>query len=464
MRVQFQNHSSLLIHYADKYLLTDPWYDQPAFGSWLPSLPPYLHPSYLAALGDKLTILISHGHDDHFDDRLLSIFNPDTKIVTAEFRAPSVLNRIKRLGFKNVVTVNEQEEQIDGLLISSFIVPELSHDDAVYLIRNDDGAVIHANDNWHEFTPEHKVLIKSRTDMYEKNSILLFSQTNSASGFPLAYRIFDQRQKEEILNKKLAEMLAGAIANSKHLGIDRFFSYAGFATIYVKNKTYEEQGVFPSASLLMKIIEKFKLSTDIDIPHFFPGDYIELPAGSIVSAFVSKYSPEDILTATDKFYNTYGNIDQCLSYKTQVKPIGIDSFESWLEYFLVEFDLFVRKRVNNQDQHHSSIIGKVFSIDVAMESGANVRKSVEFGTGPIKWKAKANKICYVQEAIIQCVLDGTELFESLYTGYNAEWERYPHEIYNRDIVSMIIMFSYVYKNRIAEQLVKKFTKRISVDS
>ena len=98
----FQNHSSLLIQHGDKYLLTDPWFIQPAFGSWLPTLPPYIHPAYIAALDERLTILVSHGHDDHFDDKLFEIFNKETKFVTANFKAPSVINRLRKLGFENM--------------------------------------------------------------------------------------------------------------------------------------------------------------------------------------------------------------------------------------------------------------------------------------------------------------------------------------------------------------------------
>ena len=101
IKILFQNHSSLLLQYNDRYLLTDPWYNKPAFGSWLPSFTPYIHPTYLASLGERLTILVSHGHDDHIDDRLLDIFDKKTKIVTADFKAPSVVNRLKKLGFEN---------------------------------------------------------------------------------------------------------------------------------------------------------------------------------------------------------------------------------------------------------------------------------------------------------------------------------------------------------------------------
>ena len=93
--VMFINHASLLIKKGDRYLLTDPWHQRVAFGSWLPTFAQYVHPTYLAALGSKLSILISHGHDDHCDDDLLRIFDKDVEIVTADFNAPSVLNRLK---------------------------------------------------------------------------------------------------------------------------------------------------------------------------------------------------------------------------------------------------------------------------------------------------------------------------------------------------------------------------------
>jgi L-ascorbate metabolism protein UlaG (beta-lactamase superfamily) len=182
--------------------LTDPWYNKPAFGSWLPSFAPYIHPTHLASLGERLTILVSHGHDDHLDGRLLGIFDKKTKIVTADFTAPSVVNRLNKLGFENTSTVFENESKINGLMISSYIAEYFSHDDATYLIRNDDGTVIHANDNWHEFESGHELLIKERVSCYSRNSVLLFNQTNSASGHPLNYRNFSDEKKFQFYVQK----------------------------------------------------------------------------------------------------------------------------------------------------------------------------------------------------------------------------------------------------------------------
>ena len=126
----------------------------------------------------------------------------NTKFISANFKSPSVIGRLKRLGFENITQVNENEKKIDGLLVSSYINPEVSNDDALYLIRNQDGAIIHANDNWNNFLKLHEKLIKERTKNYAKRSILLFSQTNSASGYPLNYRNLKFEEKQNILKEK----------------------------------------------------------------------------------------------------------------------------------------------------------------------------------------------------------------------------------------------------------------------
>ena len=80
MIVKAVNHASVLIQEGDNFILTDPWYEQPAFGSWLPVPPTSIHPVYLLALAKdnpKFKILISHGHDDHLDDEWLSLFPKD---------------------------------------------------------------------------------------------------------------------------------------------------------------------------------------------------------------------------------------------------------------------------------------------------------------------------------------------------------------------------------------------------
>lgn len=453
MQVLFQNHSSLLIKNDENYVLLDPWYNQPAFGSWLPSVAPYIHPTYLASLKDKLTVLISHGHDDHFDDRLLSIFDKNTKIITAKFKSPSVINRLRRLGFNNVVSIGEDETEVNGLIYSSYIVESFSHDDAVYLIRNRDGAVIHANDNWHEFDSTHEKLMLNRTAQYEKKSILLFTQTNSASGYPLNYINFTKDEQDKLLREKVAKMVYGGISNAKKLGLDRVFSYAGYATPYVKGMGYETRSLFPTSKFLTSLLEEEGFKSEVKIEDLMPGDYIDLPSGNIVRAFVTGYNDIDIRQVTSDFYSVYGNINECISYKNV--EIESSSINNWLEDFLTELNDFSVRRVSGPDSHFDKLLGKSLTINVEHD-GEIISKSIEFGKGLISTNEKTNKQCFVSSSAMYQVLLGNSLFEDLYTGYNATWKRSPKNSYNRDIVMMIVMFSYVYKNRLAATYIDKY--------
>ena len=71
----------------------------------------------------------------------------------------------------------------------------------------------------------------------------MFSQTNSASGYPLNYRNFNDDEKKKILRSKVAKMVEGGLRNAEKLGLQRMFSNAGFATAYVKDKNYKEVGL-----------------------------------------------------------------------------------------------------------------------------------------------------------------------------------------------------------------------------
>lgn len=49
-KVTFLNHASVLIQDNKSFILTDPWYNKAAFGSWLPTPPNIYNPVYLLSL------------------------------------------------------------------------------------------------------------------------------------------------------------------------------------------------------------------------------------------------------------------------------------------------------------------------------------------------------------------------------------------------------------------------------
>ena len=449
--VAFNNHASLLIKHNGKFLLTDPWFQTPAFGSWLPTYPPAFHPTYLASLKENLAILVSHGHDDHLDDKLLDLFDKNTPIVTANFKSPSVKNRLKKIGFTNIIEVDDKGSSVPGgFFIKSYIDTDISHDDAVYTIATDDGFIIHANDNWHAFSDEKLASMSSDVSKYSPESVLLFSQTNSASGFPLNYTVFTEEEKQAILKSKVMQMVRGGLENARQLGLERFFSYAGYASVYVKSKPYKSQSLFPTGRFLNPLLapETLPSSSSPKVEDFYPGDYISLPSGIITRAFISgsDYTDTALVEKSDAFYTAYGVVNNCTSYSVPESVFDKDQ----AIWFLEKFNEFVSYRVETLDQSLKSIIGKTFSLVITDENSQS-EFFIEFGKGLITSEKNPTKRCIVDSVTFQHVLSGHALFEDLYTGYGAEWSRFPKDKYNRDIVLMIVMFSYVYKNRLRQQ-------------
>ena len=181
---------------------------------------------------------------------------------------------------------------------------------------------------------------------------------------------------------------------------------------------------------------------------------ISLPNGVITKAFISGYEDVKIKEVTNNFYEVYGNKKECISY--QKFEFSDSALEDWLEFFLIELDVFTQKRVSGPDSHYIDLVGKELSIEVTVSEQNKIFKTVKFGHGLVEWNEKANKVCYVGAPTIFSILKGESLFEDLYTGYNAEWSRNPTDVYNRDIVMMIVMFSYVYKNRLSSSAKERF--------
>ena len=454
--LMFVNHSSVLIRRSDRFLLTDPWHQKPAFGSWLPTMPQYVHPAYLASLGRRLTILISHGHDDHCDDDVLRIFDKDTEIVTADYTAPSVKNRLKKIGFNNIKAVDAAGSTIaNGFRVRSFINPARSLDDAIYTIDTLTGLVIHCNDNWFEFDPGTYDAIRSEIDRYRPRNVAFLSQTNSASGYPVTYRNFPEARKRQILTEKVAAMIRQGLSNAERLGLSTFCSYAGYASVFVKDKPeYLSIGLMPTPRFITEELltdqQSRTLLAKVRILDFFPGDVLNLDSGVIRKAFVgsANYADEDLRQATQRYYETYGIIGNCDSYGPD-RSAEFD--ERRLEYFLENLNRFVMRKLGADAGAFSSILGKSFEIEIA---DRGISRRITFGQLGIANSANGappNKRVTASAGIMARVLNGEILFENLYTGYEAEWERWPAEVYNRDIILFLVMYSYVYKNRLSAE-------------
>jgi Beta-lactamase superfamily domain len=156
---KYLNHSSILIKHANQFILTDPWFERPAFGSWLSVPPIAVHPVYLQTLArcaQNFMIVISHGHDDHLDDEWLANFPKDVSVLVPKFPSPGTRKRIQALGFKQVVEIPDYEIQVGNIGFHAFFNPGISRFDAIVSIDTGDSLIIHANDNWNPLSKKIK--------------------------------------------------------------------------------------------------------------------------------------------------------------------------------------------------------------------------------------------------------------------------------------------------------------------
>jgi beta-lactamase family protein len=443
-KVLFLGHASVLISFNGQFLLTDPWFVRPAFGSWLPVPPFVINPAYLLALKERLRIVISHGHDDHCDDELLSLFAAECPIHIANFDSPGVKRRLEKIGCKNIHVVSSEGVQSGPFMIKSYIDREISLDDAIFSIGTEDAFVVHAQDNWRE--PAAPILQSLRTDSLRvgKKKSLYMSQTNSASGYPLNYHELSEQEKRAILFKKVSDMATTGMRNAAAIGSEHFLSYAGYSGVFVKDHPeYFNQNFFPSSRFLLDSM-KADIPPGLEILDMLPGDMFDFDVvhKSLFSPFIQD---DDLKSASKAFYDKYGLIDRCSSFHRSEATVDIDLFSSNLSYFLEQFNSFVVQKVASSG-FLPTIVGKTLQIEVP---DLNLITAVKFGEG-LTESTDYNKKIKVQSVVMDEIVRGESLFENLCTGYAGEFSRRPRDVYNRDIVLYMVMYSYVYRERLAK--------------
>ena len=103
-------HNACVIFKSSKgfRVLTDPWFNNGAFGSWLLAHNIHKIPIYKK---DYDLIYISHVHEDHFDEKFLTTISKDIPIVfPKEPIIKILLPKLGKLGFENLFPLDNEEQ------------------------------------------------------------------------------------------------------------------------------------------------------------------------------------------------------------------------------------------------------------------------------------------------------------------------------------------------------------------
>jgi hypothetical protein len=436
MNVKFLNHSSVLLQEESKFVLTDPWYESVSFGSWLSVPPCSIHPSYLVSLSkqvDDFTITISHGHDDHLDDKFLSLFPADTKVVIPKYKSKGLFKRISRAGLKNIYEVDDNGLLVGGFVFKSYINPAICPDDAIITIASQNYFVVHANDNWQKLEGNSLTNITKDAAKYNLNNRLYMSQCNLADGWPDIYRDYTPEEKKIIHYSRVKNIINSTTSNASLIDCKYFLNYAGHASAFVNNNhDLREVTSFISNEMVSEFGNEKK---DVEILDMVPGDSFDFK--QVIKQFPGiKLDNKLIKESSWNYYEAYNLVSKCDSEK-KVALTENYPFDKKMKHFLISFNAFVMNRVYKSN-FNSDIVG--FKIILKTKQ----HKSEIVIGGPDLFDNKVVTF-YVEEKIMKMLLDGEIIWENLYIGYQTEVETSPPKTNVRAPIRWLASFGYVYQ-------------------
>ena len=409
--IKLVNHSSVLIQEGNNFILTDPWFEKPAFGSWFPVPPTSVHPVYLVALAKSdanFSIAISHGHDDHLDDDFLSLFPVSTPIIIPQYIAKGLKSRLTRLGFENIIEAPTKGVDHKCFKIKSYINMSISRDDAIMTFETPKNFIVHGN---------------------------------LADGFPNIYKNYSEYEKSKIHDLRVKNMVSTGMSNADELGAKYFLNYAGYAAAFVKeNEQIRVRGSFKDNNFIDSV--RIENNHKIEVLHMIPGDNFNFK--TVIKQFGQiSLNADDVKDESFKFYEKYDKVNNCDTYKSyDVMPD--EQILHTLENFLNRFAAFVEPRLEKTN-FNTDIMGCkiVFSC-----SDTGLKKEVIVG-GDQKFNGKTAEFS-TTASILSEVLRGSINWENLYIGYSAEVKTVPKDINIRAIVRWLAMYGYVYQRETNE--------------
>ena len=438
-KVTFLNHASVLIQNNDNIILTDPWYKKPAFGSWLSVPPCVYHPAYFIALAKanpNFVIVMSHGHDDHFDDDFLSILPDNTTVLLPKYDSIGPKKRLERCGIKNIIEFDKNGVTHNGVEYKSFIFKDVSMDDAFITIATEDFIVAHGNDNWQKLPPQVLETVKNDFAKYKKQDTLFMSQTNMADGFPLIFENYTKEEKALLAKKRQDNMILNSIKNALNVESGAFISYAGLALPFVKNRDHLLEDAYCKS---LEYIRNLLKENDIDdtiVLDMTPGDSYDF--NKVDKLFGKGYwNHDEIRDASAKFYKKYEWVNNCDTYNKNLEKISRQEKNELLELFLDNFKRFVINKYDTTDDFHEGVFDiKVIFKDKDIEKEAYFRKD-----------SKIVATFTFDTIPMEKILTGALNWECCYVGYESRVHVNGH--YNiGPLIRWLTMYGYVYQQRI----------------
>ena len=395
--------ASLLIEWNGFNILTDPWIEGPAaHDSWINYPPSGLSVSSLPKID---AIWISHEHTDHFHEYTLSLIDKSTKIYVPDFDDCRLEKLVRKLGFKNVISMSHGKlfSLSDKINAVSFVSGSIYNDNILYL-QLGGFTILNVNDagfNWN--IPK----ILGNVDM-------ICSQFSPASGYPATWDHIDIPKKLELMkerNKGILKMMKEIV---NLCNADYLLPFANFNELYQpEHKKYVE---LQPKNRLSTVLDFFK-SEKVKIIDILPGE----SWNGKTNNFLRKKDREKFYD--EEFLFTY--LHEKFNLESEHRNDSIFNLTyNEIENYFKEFN----------DSELSKKIGK-YSILINLYSEDRVLNSlIKFENGKIICEPKveicnANMTMRCPGNIIQDIIRTDFSWDGVQAGYWAEYSRDP-DVYN----------------------------------
>jgi UDP-MurNAc hydroxylase len=396
-------------------VLTDPWFNDGAFGSWLLAHDVHRIPVYKR---DYDLIYISHVHEDHFDERFLSFISKDVPIVFPEEPVIRILlPKLSQLGFKNLFPLgNEGQVKFKDLTMTLFYPFQKKRFDKKAVLPNfidsallfDDGifSFLNTNDNF----PTAKSLKKINKQYGKPDLVSLLY--NTAGFYPQCIDNLTPKQKikekQIILNKCLDVLYEAALASASKV--------MPFAGDYFLGGELAKLNKFLAVSTPLEA-NNFLLSKGIDSIVLGGGGIYSFKQHTLVREGFHYTIKDGIRHAKNKKINFFWNLEPYPSFKNLNDLIKL-SFIKLMEKqkklnIFPDYDVtFLTKR--------AKIIGNINLSD--------------------KLKPNNNIQIKIEPRLLKATLERRFHWDSVLTGCHVSIYRSNHPDYDVDVYSLLSLF------------------------
>ncbi len=99
MKITYVAHASLLLETQDATVITDPWFNGPAYYNQWHVFPKPVDTSFT---GKATHVVLTHGHEDHFHPPTLSLINKKAQVYFPYVWKSGAVERLRSIGFSDV--------------------------------------------------------------------------------------------------------------------------------------------------------------------------------------------------------------------------------------------------------------------------------------------------------------------------------------------------------------------------